>query len=83
MSEEINLIIRSMKVAKTFPFLRKLKISRKDTVLLLNYIDNLQSTLEKIRDYLEYYLIGNMKFEDSQEQFKKLLQIIDKAMEGK
>lgn len=72
--EEINLIIRSMKVAKTFPFLRKLKISRKDTILLLNYIDNLQSILEETREKL--YIWGEVLPPEFQQD---LLQIIDKG----
>ena len=39
----------------------------------------LKEVIEEVRERLEYYLIGNMKYEDSQKEFKKLLQILDKV----
>lgn len=43
--------------------------------------DLYKSVIEEVRERLEYYLIGNMKYEDGQKEFKKLLQILDKAKE--
>jgi aspartate oxidase len=42
----------------------------------------LKEVIEEVRERLEYYLIGNMKYEDSQKEFKKLLQILDKVKEN-
>lgn len=36
-----------------------------------------------IKDLLEQYLIGNLKFKDSQYQFERLLNIINKAIGDK
>lgn len=43
--------------------------------------DKYKEVIEEVRERLEYYLIGNMKYEDSQEEFKKLLQMLDKVKE--
>ena len=36
----------------------------------------LEQVIERIKDYLEYYLIDNLKYEESQEEFKRLLDIL-------
>lgn len=50
--KELDLIIRSMRVAKMFPF-RKLKISKKDTALLLDYIEQLENNWNELKEWLE------------------------------
>lgn len=43
----------------------------------------LKEVIDGARDYLEYYLIDNMKYKDSQKEFKKLLQMLDKVKDVK
>ena len=45
--------------------------------------DKYKEVIEEVRERLEYYLIGNMKYEDSQKEFKKLLQMLDKVKDVK
>ena len=42
----------------------------------------LLEVIEKVREYIKFYLLDNSWFKDSQNEFKKLLQILDKAMEN-
>lgn len=42
-----------------------------------------KEVIDGARDYLEYYLIDNMKYKDSQKEFKKLLQMLDKVKDVK
>ena len=39
----------------------------------------LKDVIEEVREYIKYYLLDNSWFKDSQNEFKKLLQILDKA----
>ena len=39
----------------------------------------LKEVIEEVREYIKYYLLDNSWFKDSQNEFKKLLQILDKA----
>ena len=48
---------------------------------LTDRVVDLESVIEEVSQRLEYYLIGNMKYEDSQKEFKKLLQILNKTKE--
>lgn len=43
--------------------------------------DKLKDVIEEVREYIKYYLLDNSWFKDSQNEFKKLLQILDKAKE--
>lgn len=38
-----------------------------------------KEVIEEVREYIKYYLLDNSWFKDSQNEFKKLLQILDKA----
>lgn len=42
----------------------------------------LLEVIEEVRKYIKYYLLDNSWFKDSQNEFKRLLQILDKAMEN-
>ena len=42
----------------------------------------LKDVIEEVREYIKYYLLDNSWFKDSQNEFKKLLQILDKAKEN-
>lgn len=39
----------------------------------------LKEVIEEVREYIKYYLLDNSWFKDSQNEFKKLLQILDKG----
>ena len=39
----------------------------------------LKEVIEKVREYIKYYLLDNSWFKDSQNEFKRLLQILDKV----
>ena len=39
----------------------------------------LKEVIEEVREYIKYYLLDNSWFKDSQNEFKKLLQILDKV----
>ena len=41
--------------------------------------DLYKEVIEEVREYIKYYLLDNSWFKDSQNEFKKLLQILDKA----
>lgn len=43
----------------------------------------LKEVIEEVREYIKYYLLDNSWFKDSQNEFKKLLQILDKVKENK
>ena len=43
----------------------------------------LKEVIDEIREYIKYYLLDNSWFKDSQNEFKRLLQILDKAKENK
>ena len=54
-----------------------------NTKILLDYITNLQQenqkykeVIDKVTSRLEYFLIGNLKYQSSQEEFIKLLIIL-------
>ena len=41
-----------------------------------------KEVIDKAIEYIKYYLLDNSWFKDSQNEFKKLLQILDKAKEN-
>lgn len=43
--------------------------------------DKLKEVIEEVRKYIKYYLLYNSWFKDSQNEFKRLLQILDKVKE--
>ncbi len=46
--------------------------------ILTNLIEKQQNKIKDVKTRLEYYLIGNMSFnKESQEEFKKLLKILE------
>lgn len=45
-------------------------------------LDLYKSVIDEIDIYLEHYLIGNMRFKDSQKEFEKLHKMIDKTKEN-
>ena len=58
-------------------------LSREELNLLLEYISNLQNqvqkqkeVIDKVSNRLEYFLIGNLKYQSSQEEFIKLVNIL-------
>ena len=55
-------------------------------VAISSYIGNkekenkqLKEVIEEVGEYIKYYLLDNSWFKDSQNEFKKLLQILDKV----
>lgn len=54
----------------------------KDCLAIIQQRDLYNSVIDEIDTRLEYYLMGNMKFKDSQEEFKKIMNILDKAKVG-
>lgn len=63
------------KLKKTEMKLSQLKTTNKT---LQTQCKSLQSQIDKAADYINYYLLYNRKFEESQKQFKRLLKILER-----
>ncbi len=53
----------------------------KENELLKKKLNQLETNRDEAIAILEYYLIGNMKYEDSQEQFKRLKTTLERGKE--
>lgn len=74
--EELKAIENAKQILNETTFLAD--IGHKDLEILLNLIEKQQNKIKDVKTRLEYYLIGNMSFnKESQEEFKKLLKILE------
>ena len=53
-------------------------ITNETAGIILNLIEKQQERIDNVKTRLEYYLIGNMSFnEESQKEFEKLLKLLE------